>query len=163
MGGSAAALSLVSPLGRDISHYVAPFLMAEMILSLRPCSFLAPPLIVVSVVLWGWLIAFQNCTYSFSFRGVAFSSFWLNLLWTVFLSHCNLILYGFYVENVRPCFFQNTHINAIKPPPGPKAYSVTSENEGFYPLWEEKKKSCHFHLIVSQPNPMIWESTLALK
>lgn len=26
-----------------------------------------------------------------------------------------------------------------------------------------KKESCHFHLIVSQPNPMIWESTLALK
>lgn len=107
--------------------------------SFSPPLFLAPPLIVVSVVLWGWFIAFQNCTYSFSFRGVAFSSFWLNLLWTVFLSHCNLILYGFYIENVRPCFFQNTHINAIKPPPGPKAYSVTSENEGFYPLWEEKK------------------------
>lgn len=105
-----------------------------------PAPFLATPLIlVVSVILGGWFVASQNCTYSFRFSAVVFSSLWLNLLPTAFLRHCNLIFPVFFIENLRPCFFQNTHINAIKPPPDLKTYSMTSENEGFYPLWEEKK------------------------
>lgn len=172
LAGSAAAILSVSPLPAPkvrkrgwfalccpLFQWAGPHSRDE---AFFPSALLASTLMAVLAILLDWFIASQNCTDSFSFSAIVFSSLWQNLLPTAFLSYCDLIFPASSIENFRPCFFQNTHINAIRTPQTLTPTQWLQKMKDFI-LCGRKKKFCHFHLIVSQPNPVMWENTLALK